>query len=118
MNRLLLIIVSVLLLAGCGGGSLEAAPATASKLEKSCTLETKEDLIERHVDPESPAWAVLVGDMNLAACKKTVDSLVVTPGAGYCVQVARAADNPGYNVDAQPAARLRKVIASVGEGCQ
>ncbi|MEU9979524.1 hypothetical protein [Streptomyces sp. NPDC051014] len=37
--------------------------------------------------------------------------------AGYCTEAAWASDNPGYNADATPAARLKKVQVSVGPAC-
>jgi len=52
-------------------------------------------------------------------CKATVDTLAdtVADKPGFCSQLARAADNSGYNIDAVPATPLRKVIAQAGPGC-
>jgi len=50
------------------------------------------------------------------ACQTSADNEVSTlpAGDGYCVQLALASDNPGYDVKTRPAPRLRKVIASKG----
>jgi hypothetical protein len=87
--------------------------------EVSCTLTPTEDLIERWVTPKLPANAVVVGDVDLAHCARTVDTFIagVPSGPGYCVQIARAADNPRYNAEAKPAAPLRKVMAQAGAAC-
>jgi hypothetical protein len=53
--------------------------------------------------------AVVGGDLDLDLWRKTADQ------AGYCSKVARAADNPGYNVEVHPAPPLNKVIATAGD---
>ncbi|MFE5108469.1 hypothetical protein [Streptomyces sp. NPDC056663] len=37
--------------------------------------------------------------------------------AGDCTEAAWASDNPGYNADAIPAARLKKVQVAIGPAC-
>nr|WTB35099.1 hypothetical protein OG781_41650 [Streptomyces sp. NBC_00830] len=37
--------------------------------------------------------------------------------AGDCTEAAWASDNPGYNADAIPAARLKKVQVTIGPAC-
>ncbi len=36
---------------------------------------------------------------------------------GACTEAAWASDNPGYNADATPAKRLKKVQVAVGPAC-
>lgn len=76
-------------------------------------------MIERMVTPHGPATAVLIGDVNLVVCKSSVQELAAESPTvtGFCTQIARSRDNPGYNVEAQPAAPLKKVITEVGPAC-
>jgi hypothetical protein len=114
-------------LAGCGSTQSITRPTshegqvavTSPQLAgKRCTLQTTEDMIERWVTPDLPPSAMLLGDVNIALCKATVDVLEATSpmGPGFCTQLARAVDNPGYDVDGRPAAPLREVHASGGPG--
>lgn len=94
------------------------APVVSTSAD-SCA--STEDLIERDVVPGQQATAFTLGDRGFSQgkCQSTVDSLpdTVAKEPGYCSQLTRAADNPGYNVDAVPAAPLLKVIAQAGPGC-
>jgi len=93
-----------------------AAPATSAA---SCM--PTEDLIERDIVPGQQPTAFTLGNVGLMTgqCKATVDTLAdtVADKPGFCSQLARAADNSGYNIDAVPATPLRKVIAQAGPGC-
>jgi hypothetical protein len=50
-------------------------------------------------------------------CITTVDFLlrINAPSPGYCTQVGRVADNPGYDVDQRPPSRLNNVIGQAGD---
>jgi len=63
---------------------------------------------------------MLLGDLDLAHCRPTVETLqVISPlGAGYCTQAAWADQNPGYETDAVPAPPLKHVLVSIGAGCK
>ena len=76
-------------------------------------------MIERWVTPDAPSTAITVGDVDMSQCKPTLDTFAATSpmGAGFCSQIAWADDNPGYDVNASPAAPLRKVLQEVGPGC-
>ncbi len=91
------------------------APSTSG----TCHLKYKEDLIERSIAPGVQPDSMLVGDVVLALCLPTVEAIrVQTPsGPGYCTQIARVADNPGYQDDVRPAKPLKKVLAQYGDGC-
>jgi hypothetical protein len=69
--------------------------------------------------PNQPDLAQLLGDVNLRTCKYTVDSLADTSplGEGFCTAAAYPADNPVYNVDADPAPKPKHIVAEVGAGC-
>jgi len=97
----------------------KAPPAAAGSVTTACRLTPTEDLIERDITPRIPPSAILIGNVNLVLCKPTVDTIQQTTpsGPGYCTQIARSADNPGYNPDATPAAPLRKIIAQYGSAC-
>lgn len=118
--------------AGCGGGSStrQGASTTFSKSPPyagtstthagpGCTLQPTEDLIERNVSPGTQPLAFTLGNVNLNQCKPTIDTFAASSptGPGYCSQLARAADNPGYNVDATPAPALHKVLIQIGGAC-
>ncbi|MFK0154627.1 hypothetical protein ACIQVK_21450 [Streptomyces sp. NPDC090493] len=61
----------------------------------------------------------MLGNYFLATCETTFESLPRTSPtqAGYCTEAAWASDNPGYDADITPAARLKKVQVSVGPAC-
>ncbi len=124
--RASLVVVGALLV-GCeassssapvGGPATTTTSATPAPPTTACALKLKEDLIERLITPGIPPYAIAVGDVS-GTCKPTVDTIGdTTPsGPGYCTQIARAADNPGYNADANPAPALRKIVAQAGASC-
>ena len=84
-----------------------------------CTLSPSPDLLVRHQVPGLQDDAQILGSADLADCTPTLDSLPSSSplGPGFCTWVALSSDNPGYNVDARPAAPLRKVIEAFGAGC-
>lgn len=107
----------------------------ASSSVQPCGLVSKGDLIEwqsnRHrpnADGETgpPPWAARIGDIDLAHCRSVLDGWeqihednADDTEAGYrdCYEIAWADDNPGYDVDARPAPRLKHVIAQAGNDC-
>jgi hypothetical protein len=121
------------LLAGCGGGTSSNArsvtatsPATAPTTAASsptgasaCALKDTGDLIAWFKAPGLEDTAQVLGSINLAKCKYTVDTFEASSpaGAGYCSALANAADNPVYNADATPAIRPKKVIVQFGGAC-
>ena len=101
------------------------APASPAAVAASATSTDScmptEDLIERDIVPGQQPTAFTLGNVGFMTgqCKTTVDTLAgtVADKPGFCSQLARAADNPGYNIDAVPATALRKVIAQAGPSC-
>lgn len=69
--------------------------------------------------PGIPNSAQVVGNYAQMNCEPTFQNLTHTSptGPGYCTEAAWASDNPGYNADAEPAVRLKKVQVSVGPAC-
>ncbi|MEZ0358680.1 hypothetical protein [Mycobacterium sp. ENV421] len=64
--------------------------------------------------------------MNLVGCKSVLDGWVedhsvsdAETAAGFrdCSEIAWADDNPGYDVHAVPAPRLKKVLLQAGNDC-
>jgi hypothetical protein len=111
--------------------STVAAPASG----QPCNLISQGDLIEwsrnRH-PPYSdgstglPPSATRIGDIDGVNCKNYLDEFPALhadneadTAAGYrdCYEIAWAADNPGYNVDAVPAPRLKNVLEQAGNAC-
>lgn len=86
-----------------------------------CKLVTKRDVIFWWKTPGHPATAQLLGDVDNATCRYSyslTDMMATSPlGPGFCSAVAFASDNPGYNVDAEPAPWLQHIINEVGAGC-
>ncbi|MEV6118707.1 hypothetical protein AB0L59_41145 [Streptomyces sp. NPDC052109] len=66
-----------------------------------------------------PDSAQELGNYNLATCESTFKFLQETSpkSAGACTEAAWASDNPGYNTDAEPAKRLKKVQVAIGPAC-
>ncbi|WP_159039637.1 hypothetical protein [Streptomyces sp. TP-A0356] len=69
--------------------------------------------------PGVPDSAQVLGGNGYPNCESTFDMVQRTspnvPGA--CTEAAWASDNPGYNADATPAKRLKKVQVAVGPAC-
>lgn len=95
-----------------------AKPKPSPSKSKSCGPER--DVIVWYKVPGVPDdSAQVVGNYNLITCETTFHELQKDSptGAGYCTEAAWASDNPGYNADADRAARLKKVQVSVGPAC-
>jgi hypothetical protein len=116
-----------MLAVSCSTDSQSAPPTTSSTIAlpsstpaaPPCALTPTEDLIKRVVTPGAQPDSLMIGDVDIVHCKPSVDTLKdsVPMGPGFCSQIARAADNPGYVVDVRPAPPLRKIIVQVGAGC-
>jgi hypothetical protein len=81
---------------------------------------TKEpDVIVWYKVPGMQDTAQELGGWDPLTCKSSIDKIMTgAPTAdGYCTQIAMAADTPGYNADATPAPRLKKVIEAIGGSC-
>lgn len=85
--------------------------------EKTCGPQ-RDVLVWTKVDGV-PAMAEVLGNYNLATCQTTFDMVRTTSPteAGACTEAAWASDNPGYNTDAEPAARPKKVQVAIGPAC-
>jgi hypothetical protein len=142
--RLGAVAATCLLLAACGGasstksvgGNLPASPrshltppaasspAGDSPAVAACFAKNKPDqpdILVREKDPTLPYVAQQLGggyayNHALNQCQTSVAFTLATVAdkPGYCVQIAMAASNPGYNVEAKPAPPLKKIIASKG----
>lgn len=101
------------------------AVATTKATKKPKAKETapncgvNRDVIVREVYPSLPVNAYVLGSYNAATCEPTFQMLQDTSptGAGYCTEAAWGSDNPGYNADATPAKRLKKIQVEVGPAC-
>ncbi|MCG7203885.1 hypothetical protein [Streptomyces arenae] len=93
--------------------------ASAKAAAKKKTCEPTRDVLVWYKTPGLPNSAQRLGNYYLATCESTFEWLqktaVTEPGA--CTEAAWASDNPGYNTDATPAARLKKVQMAAGPGC-
>ncbi|WP_158697317.1 hypothetical protein [Streptomyces hokutonensis] len=90
-----------------------------SHSSKGCNLSPTRDVILWYKTPGLPNSAQVVGNYDLVNCETTFRSLPRSSPtqAGYCTEAAWASDNPGYNADATPAKRLKKVQVAVGPAC-
>lgn len=102
--------------AAAPAGGLQASPTSPAS---PCALEHEHDLIVWTTKPHAPAAAVLVSDVNPAACRLTVDEFRGTSptGPGYCSVLARPADNPGYDPEAAPAPKPAVILQQYGPAC-
>jgi hypothetical protein len=121
---------SAVVLAACGTGAASstassspadapAAAAAAPSPSASCALKTTFDYIERDNDPGASVLADEIGDVDLENCTPALQDFTAEAGQapGECTSIAKASDNPGYNVNATPAPPLKDVIESAGPGC-
>lgn len=129
MRRMLTIAAAVgLALTGCSSNPSQPAAAptsqaqastTASQPPTTCNLKSQGDIIERVVDPGQPATAQELGSIDLENCVTAFSEIAkeTSTDPGFCSQEAWASDNPHYDVNAVPAAPLKKVQAQAGAGC-
>ena len=103
----------------------EASPSpTDDPAVAACFAKNKPnqpDILERTKVPGLPWAAIALGggyayNYRANECQSSVQIALagVADKDGYCIQVAMAADNPGYNPDQTPARPLRHVIAAKG----
>ncbi|WP_327401995.1 hypothetical protein OG194_18845 [Streptomyces sp. NBC_01288] len=94
-----------------------AAKAKPSPSAKECPAVG--DVVLWMKVPGVPDSAQVLGGNGYPNCESTFQTVQRTsptvPGA--CTEAAWASDNPGYNADATPAKRLKKVQVSVGPAC-
>lgn len=132
MRRFILPIAAILLTAACSSGTAAptpnltaddpigkpgAAEARPAASVKDCPP-TRDVLVWTKV-PGLPAEAQTLGNYNAITCESTFTWLhqASPTDPGYCTEAAWASDNPGYKLDAEPAARLKKVQMTVGPAC-
>lgn len=123
--RALIGLALLLTIVGCSPSSPKAAsvaaPAptpTQTATGAHCTSPAGPDVIVWQLQPGAPAYAQLLGSRTVT-CQSVEDFMrQVTPTqAGNCVLIALASTNPGYDVDAEPAPKPRRVIARIGPSC-
>ena len=121
-------------IAGCGS-STGTEPTTATAAPTSSNTDVTDppaavaecrarpapngDILVRETRPGLPDDALELGggwqwNYNTNTCMTSVGFTIATAsqGKGNCTEVALASGNLGYNVEAKPAAPLKKVIAS------
>jgi hypothetical protein len=137
MNRLIPVAIALptaVALAACNSATTSAPPAAApaatathsagkakpkASPKPQCTAPTF-DYIVRDDDPGASILADEIGNCDGTDGKFDVlSTFASTAGqaSGECTTIALASDNPGYNVNAVPAAPLKDVIESAGPGC-
>lgn len=97
---------------------------TAAKPKPSPSKSAKEcpavgDVIVWMKVPGVPDSAQVLGGNGYPNCESTFTTIQRTSPnvAGACTEAAWASDNPGYDADATPAKRLKKVQVAVGPAC-
>lgn len=143
-TRIVVAALAAFTLTSCSGAPRPDSPPStptsstavaAPTSERPCNLKPTRDLIEwsrlRHPpnadgSTGEPASATEIGNVDYVNCKNTLDGWVAdhTPSdadivAGYrdCYEIAWADDNPGYDVYAVPAPRLKNVLLQAGNDC-
>lgn len=96
-----------------------AEPASSAVPSPSCTLPDDRDVIVWYRVPGVQDSAQELGEVDLANCTPTIDTVISTAptGDGYCTAVGWADANPGYDANATPAPPLKHVIQEVGGSC-
>ncbi|MFF4823140.1 hypothetical protein ACFY20_08895 [Streptomyces sp. NPDC001312] len=136
MRRFILPIAAILLTAACGSSTGHNSPTkptqatTAPAHSASAAAKPKASHSTKQCSPTRdvivwtraeglPDNAQVLGNYQLATCETTFKWLQRTSPAevGDCTEAAWASDNPGYNADAIPAKRLKKVQMAVGPAC-
>lgn len=114
------------MLAACSSGASSppaaataSAPAAKAAASSPCKLKTTFDYIERDSDPGASIMAAEIGNVDLVNCTDSLSDFAAQAGQapGECTTIALASKNPGYDVNAVPAAPLKDVIGSAGPGC-
>ena len=94
-----------------------AGSTVPAPISPACNLPITRDLIVWTRWPGVQDFATKNGDVDLVHCIPTLDGWRdwEQTGPGYCSAIAWASDNPGYDVDARPAPRLKHVIDKLGD---
>lgn len=92
-------------------------PKPNTKATKDCT--PSRDVYVWMRVPGVPDSAQELGDYSACGQQPTFDMIRDTSPTteGTCTESAWVSDNPGYNPDAEPAERLKKVQVSIGPAC-
>lgn len=105
--------------AGSTPRKVKVAPSRTAKPKPSKDCPAVGDVFVWMKVPGVPDTAQALGGNGYPNCESTFTTIQRTspnvPGA--CTEAAWASDNPGYDVDATPAKRLKKVQVSVGPAC-
>ena len=138
MRRVLIFAAAGFALAGCSSSTSKPAaapaatsvattatpPADSSTSQPPAPAETcatplpdRGDIIEWQREPGLPDSAIELGGTDPEHCKWTFDTLKDSSptGSGYCTEAAWASDNAGYDPNATPAPRLKKVQVVIGD---
>jgi len=106
------------------GPAAPAPPAAITKSRCEARPDRSGDLLVRVITNGQPAVTQQLGgawawDRATGTCDTAVQMIIsAAPAAARsCSQVARAADNRGYQLSAVPAPPLKKVIAWRGRAC-
>jgi len=96
----------------------KAKPAAAPS-PTGCGKPDDRDVYVWYKVPGIEDSAQRLGELDLANCTLTVDSVIATSptGAGYCTEVGYVDQNPGYDPDATPAKPLKNIANEIGGGC-
>lgn len=97
--------------------STSRPPTTTPSTSSTCSLPDKGDIIAWSKAPGVPDSANELGGTDPEHCHWTFDTLKTSSptGSGYCTEAAWASDNPGYDPNATPAPRLKKVQVVIGD---
>lgn len=138
MRRIVVLAVAIALgAAGCSSGTSKPAAAPPTSVASTATppaaqtisnspapaetcatpLPDRGDVIEWQREPGVPDSANELGGTDPEHCNWTFDTLKTSSptGSGYCTEAAWASDNPGYDPNATPAPRLKKVQVVIGD---
>lgn len=95
------------------------APPPKPSPSPTTTCPSAPDIFMWMRSPGIPDYAQRLGGINQQNCESSFKTLAATAPTtpGSCTEGAWVSDNPGYDPEATPAKRLKKVQFSVGPGC-
>jgi hypothetical protein len=84
-------------------------------------LVPSEELLVRQTSPTLPPAAIALGlyPVGCPTWQNTLQQMTSTAPrtTGYCTQFALASQNPGYDINRQPAPQPRGVFSQIGPAC-
>ena len=104
-----------------GSATVPTTTTAKASARGQCKLRQGQDVIEWVKTPGQPATAQRLGDLDYTDCVHTWDQKTLKAQTstlpGFCTIVASLTGNPGYNIDAVPARKPKRILGEAGAAC-